>query len=91
VRVAYDDFSSLADALGRAGETAARTLVIDVEPLIAFWDTGQEILDTALALAGEQAAELPDLRVRCFATNSGRRPAAVPRSGELADGVPGGG
>lgn len=74
----YERIAGRQDLLRRAGELAAKTIVIDVEPLIASWDTGQEPLDHGVALLIDQAAALPAVRVVCFATNSVRKPSAVP-------------
>jgi hypothetical protein len=68
------------DLFRRAGQLAARTLIIDVEPLVASWDTSQDLLDRGVAVTLAQAASLPEVRVVCFATNSARTPSAVPAS-----------
>ena len=62
-------------------ELSARTVVLDVEPLVAYWDSGQEALDRGVALALGQAAAVPGVQVVCFATNSLRRPSVVPGCG----------
>jgi predicted HAD superfamily phosphohydrolase YqeG len=55
----------------------AKTLVFDVEPLVAFWDTDQGVLHDGMeaALASVVSAS-PDWVV--FATNSARRPLTPP-------------
>ena len=57
---------------------AAATAVFDIEPLIAHWDTGQQALDEGVQRVLTGAESLPDLLVLCFATNSRRRPSAIP-------------
>lgn len=59
---------------------AAATVVFDVEPLIAHWDTGQEALDQGVKRVLAEVAPLPAVLVLCFATNSSRRPSFLPVS-----------
>jgi predicted HAD superfamily phosphohydrolase YqeG len=55
----------------------ARTLVFDVEPLVAFWDTDQGALqDGIAAVLASVVGAGPDWVV--FATNSARRPSTPP-------------
>ena len=35
--------------LARARELSVRTMIFDVEPLVAWWDSGQESLDRGVA------------------------------------------
>ena len=77
MRITYSDTSGLADALAQAGEIAARTLIFDVEPLVASWGSGPEDLDRGVALVVQHAVLRPSLHVVCFATNSPRRPLPV--------------
>ena len=72
-----------------AGELAARTMIFDVEPLVAYWDGGQEALDQGMARVLSEVSVLPALQVLCFATNSSRRPSVVPGGSRPAAGVPG--
>ena len=64
--------------LKTAGELSAKTLVFDVEPLVAYWDSGQDTLDQGLAEVLAKAGTVPGVAVVCFATNSLRRPTTVP-------------
>jgi len=66
------------DLLRRAAELSPKTIVIDVEPLVALWDTSRESLDEGLAALLGQLGAIPGVEVVCFATNSARRPSAVP-------------
>jgi predicted HAD superfamily phosphohydrolase YqeG len=66
--------------LNRVEELSARTVVFDVEPLVAYWDSGQEALDQGVARLTVRAGRLPEVQLVCFATNSNRRPQDVPRS-----------
>ena len=77
VRVAYERFAEAPDLLRRARQLSSRTIIVDVEPLVAYWDTGQEALDAGIAqILGEIGAD-SHVSVVCFATNADRRPSAA--------------
>jgi predicted HAD superfamily phosphohydrolase YqeG len=80
VRTAYEQLAGLPDVVRRAGQLSAKTMIFDVEPLVAYWDGGQEALDEGAALVLGQAVAVPGVRVVCFATNSARRLSVVPGS-----------
>jgi predicted HAD superfamily phosphohydrolase YqeG len=61
-----------------AAQQSPRTIVLDVEPLIAHWDSTNEALDRGIALVLSQVAPIPGLQLVCFATNSARRPSVIP-------------
>jgi hypothetical protein len=93
VRVAYERLAEPRDLLRRAGELSARTIILDVEPLVAYWDTGQDALDRGIEQVLAQVRAVPGVLVVCFSTNSDRRPAALRGSGARGPGArgPGGG
>ena len=78
MRAAFTQVAGLDDAVRQAGELSARTMVFDVEPLIAYWDSGQDALDQGVARVLSEVAAVPTVQVVCFATNSLRRPSAIP-------------
>jgi predicted HAD superfamily phosphohydrolase YqeG len=78
VPAAYEQLTELDGVLARARELSLRTLIFDVEPLVAWWDTSQESLDQGVAAIVAELAQLPAVRVLVFATNSARKPSAVP-------------
>ena len=83
MRAAYERLATLDDVLQRAGELSPKTLIFDVEPLVADWNGGQEALDQGVGTVLARARAIPGVLVVCFATNSFRHP-----SGPLAgDGV----
>jgi predicted HAD superfamily phosphohydrolase YqeG len=82
VRVAYERIAEQRELLCRARALSARTIILDVEPLVAYWDTAQDVLDAGIAQVLGQIAGDPDVSVVCFSTNSARRPSALPGSGE---------
>ena len=83
MRSAYDRVATLDEVLRRAGELSPRTLIFDVEPLVAVWDGGQDALDQGVTSVLARAKAIPGVQVVCFSTNSARRPTALP----AADGV----
>jgi hypothetical protein len=78
VRTVVEHATGIGDAVRRAGQLSARTVIFDVEPLVAYWDGTQETLDEGIARVLSEIAELPTVEVVCFSTNSPRRPSAVP-------------
>jgi len=78
VRTAYYRAADLGGLLGKAAELGARTIVLDVEPLVAYWDNGQQALEEGITRVLAAAAAVPGVAVVCFSTNSARRPASVP-------------
>ena len=78
MRTAFERATELGDVVRQAGALSARTLIFDVEPLVAYWDSDQEALDRGIARVLGEIAVLPAVQVVCFATNSSRRPSATP-------------
>ena len=70
----YAHVTTLDDALRVARERSAKTLLFDVEPLVAYWDSGQQALDQGVTRVLGEAAAVPGVLVVCFSTNSLRRP-----------------
>lgn len=74
----YDAVATLDDVARYASRVSARTLVFDIEPFVAHWDSNQEALDDGIARVLDRVATIPGVLVVCFATNSSRRPSALP-------------
>jgi predicted HAD superfamily phosphohydrolase YqeG len=74
----YEQLTELRSVLARARELSVRTMIFDVEPLVAWWDSSRESLDQGIAAVVSEVGQLPDVRVVVFATNSVRRPSAIP-------------
>jgi predicted HAD superfamily phosphohydrolase YqeG len=73
----YESFTDPRELLRRAGQLAAKTIIFDIEPLVATWDSSQEELDRGIAVTLDQVSHMPGVQVVCFATNSDRRPSAT--------------
>jgi len=78
VRTVFEHATGLGDAARQVGELSARTVIFDVEPLVASWDGTQETLDDGIARVLSEIAKLPTVEVVCFSTNSLRRPSVAP-------------
>ena len=74
----YVRITGLSDLFAEARELSVRTMIFDVEPLVTPWHGGQESLDQGIARILGDVSTVPSMRVVVFATNSTRRPSAVP-------------
>ena len=74
----YVRVTGLAGLFAKARELSVKTMIFDVEPLVAPWDGGQEAVDRGIARILGEVAAVPSVRAVVFATNSARRPSAVP-------------
>jgi len=59
-------------------ELGARTVIADIEPVVASWDSGQEELDQGIGRFLDRVGGIEGVAVVCFATNSARMPSALP-------------
>jgi len=69
----YVRVTGLADLFAEARELSFRTMIFDVEPLVAPWHGSQESLDQGIARILGDARTVPSVRAVVFATNSARR------------------
>ena len=74
----YVRVTGLAGLFAEARELSVRTMIFDVEPLVAPWHGSQESLDQGIARILGDVRTVPSVRVVIFATNSARRLSAVP-------------
>ena len=79
----YVRVTGLSALFAEARELSVRTMIFDVEPLVAPWHGSQESLEHGIAAILGHARTVPSVRVVVFATNSARRPSAVPASDGL--------
>jgi len=75
----YQQLTNVGDLPRLVAGLSARTALLDIEPLVAFWDGTQEALDRGIGAALDLVAGVPSVRVVCFTTNSARQPSALPR------------
>jgi predicted HAD superfamily phosphohydrolase YqeG len=80
MRSGYERLAGLDEALARVQQLSVQTVIFDVEPLIAHWDSDQEALDQGIARVLTRADAVPGLKIVCFSTNSLRRPSLMPSS-----------
>lgn len=76
--VGYQRFADRNDLPRLVGALSARSIVFDIEPLVAPWYGTQEELDSGVARVLDEVAAIPGLRAVCFATNSAREPSVLP-------------
>ena len=87
MRVSYERLAGLDAVLDRVRARSPRTVVFDVEPLVAYWDTDEATLVEGVTVVLDRiAAQATGVQVVAFATNSRRRLAIVPtRPGLLVE------
>jgi predicted HAD superfamily phosphohydrolase YqeG len=73
MRGSYSRAVDLAAVVARLVDLRAKTVIVDVEPLAAFWDTDGETLRKGVANVLERIAGVSGVTVVGFATNSRRR------------------
>jgi predicted HAD superfamily phosphohydrolase YqeG len=81
VRTVFERATDLRDAVRRTKELSAKTVVFDIEPVVAYWNGTQEDLDKGIARVLNEIANLPTVEVVCFSTNSVRRSSVAPSDG----------
>lgn len=82
MRVPYRTCHDVAEMMQVLAEVSPRTAVIDVEPLVAEWNTDRRVLDAGIAdLVERLTAEPGRIQSLVFATNSTRRPGPLPTGG----------
>jgi hypothetical protein len=80
----YRGFTDRSEMLDLIRDLSAVTVVFDVEPLIAYWDTDQQTLAAGVtAILDQLAAEPGKVRHVVFATNSTRNLPTPPHRGSL--------
>jgi predicted HAD superfamily phosphohydrolase YqeG len=72
-RRAYLKASDLVEVVAALVERAPASVVVDIEPLVADWVSGQAELDAGVTSVLEAFSRLPGSPVVVFATNSRRR------------------
>lgn len=80
MRTSYERIDDPERVLNHIATVAPRTVIFDVEPLVAFWDTDTAMLDHGIASVLERLRDLTGVEVVVFATNSARRPTRTPNS-----------
>ena len=82
MKVPYERLTDVDGVIDNIRRLSAKTVILDVEPLVAIWDTDQESLVRGVAgILDRVTAEAASVQVVVFATNSRRRlPATLERS-----------
>ncbi|SRR6266851_3983040 len=84
MRIAYQRFGQPGEIVRGVRDLSPRTVIVDVEPLIAYWDTDTAALSQGVASFLEQVSASSGLLAVCFATNSRRRLPAAPAGHALS-------
>lgn len=74
----YERLTDMNDVASRVAELSLKSLIFDVEPLVAHWNSTKDDLDLGVRSIAREYAAIPGLRVLCFATNSARQLSAIP-------------
>jgi predicted HAD superfamily phosphohydrolase YqeG len=67
--MSYRPVSTLEEAAEAVRQLGLRTVVVDVEPLVAYWDTSSEVLEEGVA----RVLSALEVEAVLFATNSWRK------------------
>lgn len=81
MRVPYRAVDDLDEVLAWQVELGARSVVLDVEPLVALWDTDEQVLRAGVDLVLDRFAGTAGVDVVAIATNSLRHLQVEPRQG----------
>jgi predicted HAD superfamily phosphohydrolase YqeG len=73
VRVPSRRIADLDDVIVWLAQLHARAVVFDIEPLVAYWNTGQDTLRRGVDAVLGRVSSVPDVEVVGFTTNSPRR------------------
>jgi predicted HAD superfamily phosphohydrolase YqeG len=79
VSAVYQRLTDMNDVATRIAELSLKTVIFDIEPLVAYWNSAQDELDQGVRHIIREFAVIPGLRVVCFATNSARQVSAIPQ------------
>lgn len=74
----YEPVADQREIPARLRQLRPQTVIYDVEPLVAHWDSSQAALDEGIAAVTAAVAAIGGVRVLCFATNSARSPSVPP-------------
>jgi hypothetical protein len=78
VTSSYVRVTGPADLFAAARALSVKTMIFDVEPLVAPWHSSRESLDQGVARILGDVRTVPSVRTVVFATNSARCPSVVP-------------
>src|SRR5262249_36544568 len=79
MRTSYERINEPEHMLNRIAKLRPRTIIFDVEPPVAFWDTDAATLDRGIASVLERLRDQASIEAVVFATNAARHPTRIPR------------
>lgn len=73
----YERLRDAGEVWCRIADIAPRAIIVDVEPLVAYWGTDLMSHDAGIASVLESLGDVTSIEVIVFAANSVRRPSAI--------------
>jgi predicted HAD superfamily phosphohydrolase YqeG len=80
MRADYQQFSDQDELLSCVAGLSPKTVVFDVEPLVALWNTGTSELSGGVERLANQLSAIPGIEFLGFVTNSRRRTPVTSRA-----------
>jgi hypothetical protein len=80
MRADYQQFSNQDELLSCVDALSPKTVIFDVEPLIAFWNTGTSELSGGMERFANKLSAIPGIEFLGFVTNSRRRAPVTSRA-----------
>ena len=80
MRTTYYEHADRDELYARVAQLAPRSVIVDIEPLVAYWDTDTAALDDGISRFLADISRIPSIDFIAFATNSTRRPTNSPEA-----------
>jgi predicted HAD superfamily phosphohydrolase YqeG len=81
MRADYQQFSDQDELLSCVAELSPKTVILDVEPLVALWNTGTPELSGGVERLANKLSAIGGIKFLGFVTNSRRRTAVTSQAG----------
>lgn len=81
MRADYQQFSDQDELLSCVAGLSPKTVIVDVEPLVAFWNSGLSELSGGVERLADKLSAIPGIEFLGFVTNSRRRATVTSRDG----------
>ena|SRR5579872_41720 len=81
MRADYQQFSDQDELLSYVAELSPKTVILDVEPFVALWNTGTSELSGGVERLANKLSAIPGIEFLGFVTNSRRRTPVTSQAG----------
>ncbi len=81
MRADYQQVSDRDELLSRVGKLSPKTVIFDIEPIVAFWNTGTSELSGGVERFAGTLSAIPGIEFIGFVTNSRRHTAVTSPAG----------